>query len=209
MGLHQWGLEALDEVVEKAGLAYSGASIVELGLTNLRKSLSHYNLTYARDLFAQRGAKVLTIDLAGKDGAVALDLAKPLPSSIGEYDILINFGTSEHVPNQYKCWRNIHNLCRVGGVMVHSIPVSCPHFATHCFYFYSIGFMETLAAKCGYRKVVPVRSVSNNEQVFAAFWKIRNRPFIGEASFKECGAEPNPRVNCFYASNAVNGIGVP
>jgi hypothetical protein len=49
-----------------------------------------------------------------------LDLQKPL--SLGQrFDIVTNFGTSEHVDNQEACWRNILDHC--GRVLVSTTPL--------------------------------------------------------------------------------------
>jgi len=39
-------------------------------------------------------------------------------------ELVTNFGTTEHVFNQHSVFNNIHNLCSVGGVMVHSVPIA-------------------------------------------------------------------------------------
>lgn len=39
-------------------------------------------------------------------------------------DLVTNFGTTEHIFNQYSAFKNIHNLCSVGGVIVHSVPIA-------------------------------------------------------------------------------------
>jgi hypothetical protein len=40
----------------------------------------------------------------------------------GSFDLLVNAGASEHVANQDDCFRIMHDLTRVGGVMYHEVP---------------------------------------------------------------------------------------
>lgn len=55
--------------------------------------------------FEERGWRHVSVDLNGEDGALALDLRKPL--KLGTFDVVTNFGTSEHVDDQEPVWRNI------------------------------------------------------------------------------------------------------
>jgi hypothetical protein len=59
--------------------------------------------------FESLGIRHVSIDLNGNNGAIKLDLQQPL--SIGEFDVVTNFGTTEHVENQEPVWRNIHEAC--------------------------------------------------------------------------------------------------
>lgn len=38
------------------------------------------------------------------------------------FDVVVNNGSTEHVFDQRAMFENIHNLCRVGGIMLHKIP---------------------------------------------------------------------------------------
>lgn len=55
--------------------------------------------------FVERGIRHVSVDWNGEDGALKLDLRKPL--NLGTFDVVTNFGTSEHVDEQEPCWRNI------------------------------------------------------------------------------------------------------
>jgi hypothetical protein len=41
----------------------------------------------------------------------------------GKYQLVTNFGTTEHVANQNQAMKIIHDLTAVGGVMVHNLPM--------------------------------------------------------------------------------------
>ena len=64
------------------------------------------------------------IDIDGSPGSIPLDLNYddvPIEAR-GKYDLVTNFGTTEHVANQLNAFKVIHDLTRVGGIMVHELP---------------------------------------------------------------------------------------
>jgi hypothetical protein len=63
-----------------------------------------------KQFFHENGMLHVSVDLNGRDGALPLDLRKPL--SLGEFDIVTNFGTTEHVSEQEPVWRNIVDAAR-------------------------------------------------------------------------------------------------
>ena len=80
------------------------------------------------DLFDHRAEKVdLNIDLERTDS----------------WDIVTNFGTSEHIFNQFAFMKNCHDLTRQGGVSLHVLPVASGR--DHGFYNYHLTFFRSLA----------------------------------------------------------------
>jgi hypothetical protein len=74
-------------------------SMLELGNKTGRRGRS-----YKRH-FEALGIRHVSVDLNGKDGALPLDLRKPL--GLGRFDVVTNIGTTEHVTDQEPAWRNI------------------------------------------------------------------------------------------------------
>lgn len=68
------------------------------------------------------GGNYRSIDLTDPRADYALDLNLPLPPDVGSYDVVTNFGTTEHVFNIGQAFANIHKLLKVGGVQLHAIP---------------------------------------------------------------------------------------
>ena len=62
----------------------------------------------------------VSIDIQGGYGSLPLDLTKPI--HMEWFDMVTNFGTTEHVIQQEPVWRNIHNLLAVDGVLVSMTP---------------------------------------------------------------------------------------
>src|SRR5439155_24291543 len=65
---------------------------------------------------------------------------------IGHYDIVLNFGTTEHVFNQWNCFEVMHDACMVGGAICHQLPASLEHG----YYCYTPLFFREMAAANNY-----------------------------------------------------------
>lgn len=91
-----------------------GTSMLELGNKKNREFLYK---TY----FESKGFRHVSVDFNGEDGALKLDLRKPL--KLGTFDMVSNIGTTEHVEtDQHKVWENILKSMHVGSVLVSTTP---------------------------------------------------------------------------------------
>lgn len=72
-----------------------------------------------------------SIDASDTRATYRLDLNHAV-SGLPEYDVVTNFGTTEHVFNIGEAFRTIHNLTRPGGMSLHCVP--CFAFINHGFY---------------------------------------------------------------------------
>ena len=95
-----------------------GTSMLELG--NKRKGDFVY-----KAFFESIGFRHVSVDINGEDGALPLDLSKPI--DLGTFDMVSNLGTSEHVSEdrytgQIQCWRNILEAMHIGSVLVSITP---------------------------------------------------------------------------------------
>lgn len=107
----------------------------------------HLGTNLASAYFEDLGAKeVVMIDLNGKDGALPLDLDKPIGdiNLLESFDIVIDGGTSEHVKKQYYCFQNILDLCKSSGLMFHFLPLQ-GHWVKHGRWMYPMTFFSALA----------------------------------------------------------------
>lgn len=105
----------------------------------------------AKDVYLARGVDAhIAIDLNGKDGAMPLNLDDPVPFMFrDQFDVVSNYGTSEHVNDQYHVFRNAHDMCKQGGILINIVPRD-GHWPGHCRYFYTETFARSLAEACGY-----------------------------------------------------------
>jgi SAM-dependent methyltransferase len=86
----------------------------------------HSDGTYVRDTFLRAGLRYNAIDINDAPGILRVDLdTDSLPRAHrGAYDLVCNFGTTEHVVNQLNAFRVIHDATAVGGLMLHSLPMA-------------------------------------------------------------------------------------
>ena len=90
--------------------------------------------------------KYACIDSNGVHGATPFDLNYNLIKKyqfIDKFDLVTNFGTTEHVFNQLSCFENIHNLCNTNGLILLSLPLQ--GWMDHGFYNYHPNFFYALA----------------------------------------------------------------
>lgn len=99
----------------------------------------------AQTLYERLGWEYRCIDTDGRHGALPLDFNfDPMPAAEkGCYDLVTNFGTTEHLINQLNAFSGMHELVKPGGLMVHVLPfVGC---VDHGFFTYQPNFFYALA----------------------------------------------------------------
>lgn len=126
------------------------ASVCELGNQRLKNSKARNEIYKQMDIvpptsmgstkewYQSMGfANYLAIDVNTERDAVAMDLNLDIVQTYDfrqQFDLVTNNGTSEHVFNQHTIFLNCHNLCRVGGYMIHVLPFY--RWTDHGFYNY-------------------------------------------------------------------------
>ncbi len=94
--------------------------------------------------------KISAIDLHGTDIAINHDLNTQFDVK-EQFDLLTNLGTGEHVFNQYMFFKNMHELTKTGGFMLHSFPNQGCY--DHGFFNYHPTFVFDLADANKYQVV--------------------------------------------------------
>jgi hypothetical protein len=61
----------------------------------------------------------------------------------GRYDVVFNFGTTEHIFNQWNCFEFMHDALKVGGIVYHQLPAS--GYLDHGYYCYTPLFFREMA----------------------------------------------------------------
>jgi hypothetical protein len=97
------------------------------------------------------GYDYAAIDIDGTPGCIPLDLNyDSVPDAeVGKYQIVTNFGTTEHIANQFNAFKVIHDLTALGGVMLHNVPAQ--GMLTHGLVNYTHKFFWMLARSNGYQ----------------------------------------------------------
>ena len=103
------------------------------------------NGAFVGELLEKAGFTYHAVDIADGYGTTILDLNhEPTPSKFVEaFDLVMNFGTTEHLLNQYNAFKVIHDSVKVGGYIVHSLP--CVGYTNHGYFTYTPRCMFDLA----------------------------------------------------------------
>ena len=141
MGIHDYDLRMLDERLP----GWKEGRVAVLGSQWIRETGQAWS-GYAAD----NQIDSTIFDWNGEDGATKLDLCLPLPAEFVEaYDVVLNFGTSEHCHDQPAVFTNIHIMCKPGGAIVHSVPAQ-GYWRGHSPYKYTAAFFPALCELNGY-----------------------------------------------------------
>jgi hypothetical protein len=152
-------------------LLRSGASVLDVGVQeiyaegsddHIRAFIQYFSgqdsrladRGYAGELLVASGFKYRSVDLFQGYNTMLFDLNIHQPSQelIGQFDLVTNLGTTEHVINQYQAMRSIHEFTRTGGLIYHDLPMS--GYYMHGYYSYNPLFFQHMAIANDYEVVL-------------------------------------------------------
>jgi len=125
------------------------------------------------------------IDIDGAHDSLKFDLNYNIRNKYGfcnQYDIVTNFGTTEHILNQFTCFKNIHNLCKVNGYIIIGLPIEGS--TDHSFFNYHSTFFEHLAQSNNYEihyvkyNTISYYKKNDSRNITVIYKKINNNEFI-------------------------------
>jgi SAM-dependent methyltransferase len=119
MGIRQYELNVLNEIMIQEKMVFHGLKMLQLGDQVCRgKKIS------GKKYFENLGSEVTSIDINGKNGSLPIDLSKLINwiERKDYFDIITNFGTSEHVSDHLTCFKNMYYFCRKGGIIFNLVP---------------------------------------------------------------------------------------
>jgi SAM-dependent methyltransferase len=156
MGLRKETISYIHAMVNMVGFKLEGLRMCEFGNQHLKDGYKGFST--AKKYFESLGVYHISIDLNGKDGALALNLNTEIDfKKLGQFDVVTNMGTSEHVQNNDQCFENIHNLCRDGGIMIHLVPA----FGTiHGRRQYTLEWLNSISEIKGYKVLYGVKKIN-------------------------------------------------
>jgi hypothetical protein len=119
------------------------------------------NKGFTSELLKKAGFSYKALDIFDGDGVILFDLNLdvPGPKLTGEFDLVTNFGTTEHVIHQYAAFKTIHELAKPGGLIYHDLPMAGYH--THGYFNYNPLFFQHLASSNDYEILFHWYSRSN------------------------------------------------
>jgi len=154
------------------------------------------NGTFVGELFEKVGFRYNAIDIADGYRTTILDLnhdQAPKPF-IGAFDLVLNFGTTEHLLNQYNAFKVIHDATKVGGYIVHSLP--CVGYSNHGYFTYTPRCMFDLAGYNEYEVVAFwFEGPSGSNDLFAPIRDYRTYfPALGETLTTHAATEAGQQI---------------
>ena len=132
-----------------------------------KKILQNENFT-TKDFFLALGYDdYFSIDINGADNSFQFDLNYDLSEKYNfnkKFDLVINNGTGEHVFNQFSLFKNIHQITKNNGIMLHILPFI--DWINHGFYNFNPILFADLAASNHYEILDIILANRNGGEVF-------------------------------------------
>ena len=101
-----------------------------------------------------------------EDATIIHDLNKPWEKECQHYDTIFDGGSLEHVYNVPEAFKTLSKLCKIGGTILHSLPLN--NNCGHGFYQFSPElFFSLYSEKNGYKDtIVYIGSTENHNDTF-------------------------------------------
>lgn len=149
-----------------------GFSVCELGDQWVTAETPHY---LAVEFYKKIGCgKYISLDGNGR-GTHTVDLNAPLAKQIGDlgmFDLVTDFGTGEHVFNQFQVWRTVHELTKQNGFIAFDRPMQ--GYPGHCYYRTDECLFHDLARANDYRVVTIGTRETSRGVLFRGVWQRTN-----------------------------------
>ncbi len=185
MGITPGTIEFERNVLKLIRKGYPGLKWCELGC---QKDL-RYNIP-SRLVYKKLNVQHTSFDINGKFGSIKFDLTKQLPVKFNSYfEVITDYGTLEHITNQYGAFKNIHGMCQVEGIMIHILPY-LNNWENHGLFEYSPEFFKELSKLCNY-DILKIEILDKNEYsspynlIAVALIKKKDNSFPPERSFNK------------------------
>lgn len=135
MGITQLSLDRINRHLKP------NSKLLIIGCQNLYNAENYMEI--AHPYFERLGHTVRSLDILGCNGSETMDLREDLGFE-PEWDMVNDSGSKEHIDGDlYQPMLNIHNACKIGGVMVHENP-RFAHWPLHGQHFFSMDFYKEL-----------------------------------------------------------------
>jgi hypothetical protein len=156
--------EALYEAAQLFDIGHRFEPIEPSRQTTAHGSLDHLTLDApaAASFWHWLGFRYAAIDIDGSFGSIPIDLnyGDAPPELTGRFQLVTNFGTTEHIANQLNVFKVIHDLAAPAGLMVHQVPMQ--GMLNHGLINYNFKFFWMLCRGNGYRIVTTSISGAGN-----------------------------------------------
>lgn len=144
MGYSGKSIEVITDIIHKV------KSVCELGAQQ-NYAQPKLPAPYMSEWYIARGLSYLSIDLSGENDSKQWNLDEPVKTN-KTFDLVTDFGTTEHLHDLYQGFVNVNKLTKVGGYMVHENPKT-GSWPLHGYFYRDMHFYHDLAALNGYEIV--------------------------------------------------------
>jgi hypothetical protein len=135
-----------------------------------------YGPPFFKNIFSN--LDITSFDFVIENDCKFLDLTKELPIEYKEqYDIVTNFGTTEHVQVQHICWKNVFDMTKPGGIVINTIPKK-GSWVNHCKYYFDESSFESMSSDF---EIIEMKDIIDNENG-ALIYCVQKR--INDGEFK-------------------------
>jgi hypothetical protein len=150
--------------------------------------LAHIHRQHAGPFYQALGYEYACIDIDGTRGAIPFDLNydEVPPQHLGQFDLVTNCGTTEHVMNQLNAFKAIHDLAAVNAVMIHELPAQ--GMIDHGLFSYSPKFFRLLGEQNDYETLFLDYRWSEVRYGLPENLKFKIEKFVSVAGRPLCGA---------------------
>jgi hypothetical protein len=135
-----------------------------------------FGVVYACEMWRRCGLEYLSYDVTEAPYSKVFDLNfHSVPSEDRQSAVIVtNIGTTEHIANQLNAFRTAHDLLKVGGVAIHSVPFT--GMLNHGLINYHPKFFVSLIVNNRYR----LRAAQLSEPVDHASYGVGNTVYDGD-----------------------------
>jgi hypothetical protein len=171
-------------------LKESHQSICEFGDQQFLSCPPFPEKQFTRVYWKNKGKDYDSMDINGFGGSILLNLN--IENEVEkQYDFLTDFGTFEHVNNFYMALRNMHNFCKIGGLMMHILP-AFGHWPDHGTWRAKIPFWINLG-KLNKYKILDIHEEKtligghDSDQIYIVYEKQSKDEFVNKEKFDTLG----------------------
>lgn len=196
MGYNKYNLNYVFNIIENNTIN----NMLELGNQCINnKGIEHIKEKWGKDYFLNIGINHISIDWNGENGALKLDLTKPLDTKFNNFfEIVTNCGTTEHINLQYEVFKNLHDCGKKECFYINCVPLDTEqnkkihgvHTSPHGLYEYHTNFFIKLCELCNY-EIIDINTdkstwaVNNQGLCNAIYKKTNNNIFISRKEFEK------------------------
>lgn len=148
MGVTQISWDRLHHFIGMEGLSWKGLKMLELGSQNMYTNALNGQMRFAKESLEALGVEHTSVDVNEEGGSLVMDLSVDQTENfsdwMGKFDVVTDYGTSEHVRGLYQCLRNVRFFCRPGGLMIHENPKT-GNWPGHGFHYRTEEFWRQVA----------------------------------------------------------------